>query len=39
MPMGRNGVEAVAIVDLARQPFDGLNKRIVRVAIAYIEAM
>ena len=33
MPMGRNGVEAMAIVNLARQPFDGLNKRIAWVAI------
>ena len=33
MPMERTGAEAVAIVDLPRQPFDGLNKRIARIAI------
>ena len=33
IPMGRTGVDAVAIVDLARQSFGGLNKRIAEVAI------
>ena len=33
MPMVQNEVAAVAIVDLARQPFDGLSKRIAWVAI------
>ena len=37
MPMGRTGADVVAIVDLARQPFDGLNKRIARGDIAYVE--
>ena len=33
MPMRQIGADAVAIVDLTRQPFDGLNKRIAWVAI------
>ena len=33
MPMGRTGADAVAIVNLASQPFDGLNKCIARVTI------
>ena len=35
MPMGQTGTEAVAIVDWPRQPFDGLNTHIARVAITY----
>ena len=33
MPMELAGAEAVAIVNLPKQPFDGLNKCITRVAI------
>ena len=33
MPMGQTGAEAVAIIDLPGQPFDGLNERIARIAI------
>ena len=33
IPMGQTGADAVVIVDRTRQPFDGLNKRIARVAI------
>ena len=35
MPMGRTGADAVAIVNLASQPFDGLKKRTARVTITY----
>ena len=38
IPMERNGVEAIAIIDLARQSFGGLNKHTARVAIAYVES-
>ena len=38
MPMGRNGAEAVAFVDSARQSFGSLNKRIAQVAMYYVEA-
>ena len=38
MPMGRTEVEALAIVDLPRQHFDGLSERISRVATNYVEA-
>ena len=31
-----DGADAVAIIDSTRQPFDGLNKRIARVATTYI---
>ena len=35
MPMVRTGAETVGIVDSPRQPFDGLNERIARVATTY----
>ena len=38
MPMGRSGADTVTIIDLVRQPFDGLNKRIVRVSSYYVDS-